>query len=373
MLQKIVLLAFVATASCLSPLQKTFVGTSESEIASTVPGTLNVAEEKVGLKGSYSLGDDKLAFSGTDGNLFLELQNGQGFEVKSGNDFIARRSLPDGLWNLKHGDDHFQTSTFRNNFADLEVTPISHTQPEAVDQIMHNPLFATLVTNLAVKLGASGYGGHTHQTAGAIAHLGHGFYTNHAVTRGQANVHQGHVDLANQVAEHQRKHGKVPTKIMELQAETDLSDGVGSGGTVHDDADDAGVPFNIGDYTGFEDYIGGGSCSYEECNPATCCGPACPFTCPATCTPCSGFSCSPPWWKYSSVSCSNSQYGACGDGANCWKFICGDCCCHGGCLLHDFTCSCVDLFHEDCYTFVDLWINGGGCGCGDCPTYQTCL
>jgi hypothetical protein len=30
--------------------------------------------------------------------------------------------------------------------------------------------------------------------------------------------------------------------------------------------------------------------------------------------------------------------GLCGDGCNCWKWVCGDCCYHKGCLNHDLDC-----------------------------------
>ena len=30
--------------------------------------------------------------------------------------------------------------------------------------------------------------------------------------------------------------------------------------------------------------------------------------------------------------------GLCGYGCNCWKFVCGDCCCHLGCYEHDICC-----------------------------------
>lgn len=31
-------------------------------------------------------------------------------------------------------------------------------------------------------------------------------------------------------------------------------------------------------------------------------------------------------------------YGMCGLGCSCWKWVCGDCCLHPGCVLHDWAC-----------------------------------
>jgi hypothetical protein len=34
----------------------------------------------------------------------------------------------------------------------------------------------------------------------------------------------------------------------------------------------------------------------------------------------------------------NSCYGMCGNGCNCWQWVCGDCCCNAGCRTHDSHC-----------------------------------
>jgi hypothetical protein len=34
----------------------------------------------------------------------------------------------------------------------------------------------------------------------------------------------------------------------------------------------------------------------------------------------------------------NDSLGMCGPGKACWDWVCGDCCCHDGCLSHDYTC-----------------------------------
>lgn len=34
----------------------------------------------------------------------------------------------------------------------------------------------------------------------------------------------------------------------------------------------------------------------------------------------------------------NQCYGMCGNGCNCWSWVCGDCCYHGGCARHDDWC-----------------------------------
>ena len=34
----------------------------------------------------------------------------------------------------------------------------------------------------------------------------------------------------------------------------------------------------------------------------------------------------------------NGCYGMCGNGCNCWSWVCGDCCYHGGCAKHDSWC-----------------------------------
>jgi hypothetical protein len=34
----------------------------------------------------------------------------------------------------------------------------------------------------------------------------------------------------------------------------------------------------------------------------------------------------------------DSCYGMCGNGCNCWRWVCGDCCCNAGCRQHDAHC-----------------------------------
>lgn len=34
----------------------------------------------------------------------------------------------------------------------------------------------------------------------------------------------------------------------------------------------------------------------------------------------------------------DSCYGMCGSGCSCWSWVCGDCCYHGGCAIHDSWC-----------------------------------
>jgi hypothetical protein len=60
-------------------------------------------------------------------------------------------------------------------------------------------------------------------------------------------------------------------------------------------------------------------------------------------------------------------FGMCGNGCNCWRWVCGDCCWHGGCAAHDDDCrSCSfanPLACARCATFVDFF-RGGGCDDG---------
>ena len=57
-------------------------------------------------------------------------------------------------------------------------------------------------------------------------------------------------------------------------------------------------------------------------------------------------------------------HGMCGPGCECWDWVCGDCCFHDGCSLHDTFCrgnSWTDWYY--CYVaFWDAFVLGGGCG-----------
>jgi hypothetical protein len=50
--------------------------------------------------------------------------------------------------------------------------------------------------------------------------------------------------------------------------------------------------------------------------------------------------------------CNNNCFGMCGPNCTCWRWVCGDCCMHKGCLVHDISCqkcSCGFLSHQgDC-------------------------
>lgn len=63
----------------------------------------------------------------------------------------------------------------------------------------------------------------------------------------------------------------------------------------------------------------------------------------------------------SSDPCHNDCFGMCGNGCSCWKWVCGDCCIHVGCLTHDVTCRLCDcgfLSHIAdcvlCYTAISF-------------------
>lgn len=60
--------------------------------------------------------------------------------------------------------------------------------------------------------------------------------------------------------------------------------------------------------------------------------------------------------------CGNSKFGMCGLGDSCWRWVCGTCCCHKGCQVHDKYCSCHGIWHWRCHQFVDFWRYG----CGSC-------
>jgi len=49
-----------------------------------------------------------------------------------------------------------------------------------------------------------------------------------------------------------------------------------------------------------------------------------------------------------SNTCGNACYGMCGDGCNCWSWVCGDCGCWVGCRDHDYHCSCEGTWTLGC-------------------------
>lgn len=60
---------------------------------------------------------------------------------------------------------------------------------------------------------------------------------------------------------------------------------------------------------------------------------------------------------------SNGCYGMCGPGCTCWKWLCGDCCFHTGCAVHDDYCrTWMGFGHPYCniYWYIPFYI-GGGC------------
>ncbi len=60
----------------------------------------------------------------------------------------------------------------------------------------------------------------------------------------------------------------------------------------------------------------------------------------------------------------NDGLGMCGPGTSCWSWVCGDCCCHDGCLSHDNTCRECKWYKPWncllCATFTSF--AAGGCG-----------
>lgn len=56
--------------------------------------------------------------------------------------------------------------------------------------------------------------------------------------------------------------------------------------------------------------------------------------------------------------CGNSNFGMCGKADSCWRWVCGTCCCHRGCEVHDYYCSCHGLGHTRCLTFIDFFNHG---------------
>ncbi len=70
--------------------------------------------------------------------------------------------------------------------------------------------------------------------------------------------------------------------------------------------------------------------------------------------------------------CKNSCFGMCGPGCTCWKWVCGDCCTHVGCLTHDVTCRLCDCSITNfsdcilCYTAISFL------GAHPCTVIQGC-
>ena len=70
-----------------------------------------------------------------------------------------------------------------------------------------------------------------------------------------------------------------------------------------------------------------------------------------------------------SETCSNAPgqdacFGMCGGGCSCWEWVCGDCCWHAGCAVHDADCRACSFTHPGacarCASFVGFF-TGGGC------------
>jgi len=57
-------------------------------------------------------------------------------------------------------------------------------------------------------------------------------------------------------------------------------------------------------------------------------------------------------------------FGMCGGGCSCWEWVCGDCCWHAGCAVHDQDCRSCSITHPGacarCASFVGFF-TGGGC------------
>ena len=74
----------------------------------------------------------------------------------------------------------------------------------------------------------------------------------------------------------------------------------------------------------------------------------------ATCT-------RPGWWwitlyEYGCARCprGRSCLGLCGNGCNCWRNVCGDCCYNQGCYEHDICCGRHGYFHYKCLNIFDF-------------------
>jgi hypothetical protein len=58
----------------------------------------------------------------------------------------------------------------------------------------------------------------------------------------------------------------------------------------------------------------------------------------------------------------NGCYGMCGPGCTCWSWVCGDCCFHTGCAVHDDYCrTFLGFAHPWCIDFYIPFLIGGGC------------
>jgi hypothetical protein len=58
----------------------------------------------------------------------------------------------------------------------------------------------------------------------------------------------------------------------------------------------------------------------------------------------------------------NGCYGMCGPGCKCWSWVCGDCCFHTGCAVHDDYCrTWLGFAHPYCIDFWIPFLIGGGC------------
>lgn len=70
--------------------------------------------------------------------------------------------------------------------------------------------------------------------------------------------------------------------------------------------------------------------------------------------------------------CNNSDQdcrGRCGNGSNCWSWVCGTCGCHNGCRNHDDGCCNHGTWH--CIHSVPSYMSASG-ACGTCTTGDSC-
>ena len=54
--------------------------------------------------------------------------------------------------------------------------------------------------------------------------------------------------------------------------------------------------------------------------------------------------------------CDNECFGLCGEGCDCWSWVCGDCDCHCLCENHDYFCSCESVWEYQCWAFWE-WLD----------------
>ena len=59
----------------------------------------------------------------------------------------------------------------------------------------------------------------------------------------------------------------------------------------------------------------------------------------------------------------NDCIGMCGQGCNCWDWVCGDCCYHQGCYEHDICCLVNGYLHYTCSLAFSLTCNSYGYSC----------